>query len=700
MFFGKNKNSLKLVKQHPNMLMGGTYHIIESAVNPRHVRIGTGISQFYVRDEFGETYLIEGNASKIREYFQPVMLFENMEGTCFKLKRPIGSLLQNTLLKETTSLISDEKVYVGNGVTERYFIEKSSNKIIKFIGNSTQIKNLLEEQIIQKPKETPVKIIEKPIVQLVEKTVVKEIIPQAGSQGLQGEIGPQGEVGPQGPRGEQGIQGPVGPKGDKGDKGEIGPQGERGTKGEKGDPGLKGEKGDKGDKGDIGEIGPQGPVGPVGAQGPQGVPGEQGVPGQDGIQGEAGPAGPAGPQGPRGEKGDKGDRGPMGPQGPIGPKGEVGPAGPAGQDGNSPVVEAKFPLVLEEGILSFNSEHVSNILDKFKNTDIQNAINKISQVSTPGGGGVGIIWKDENGNQRILKSVNDLIFTGGGVTVNRKRKNVEININGGAGPAPITVKGTDGTVQLSNDGATDLKSNNGFRLNPDTENLEIPNGLLLSNFGYIEFPDGTIQSTAAFGSAGGTGPQGNTGATGPIGNTGETGPIGGTGPQGNTGATGITGATGATGSAGATGEQGIQGPQGIQGNSGATGPAGATGTTGATGPTEDNIGIFLDATPDLLTTGKKGFKQIAYDCQITEWYVIGGATGTIEFDVKKSSFANYPSTTSIVGSDYPKLTSQFKNSNTGVTSWSGLSGGDIVDFVINSNTDVESVGLFIKIRRI
>ena len=108
----------------------------------------------------------------------------------------------------------------------------------------------------------------------------------------------------------------------------------------------------------------------------------------------------------------------------------------------------------------------------------------------------------------------------------------------------------------------------------------------------------------------------------------------------------------------------------------------------------------MDGTPDLLTTGKKGFKQIAYDCQVTEWYVIGGATGTIEFDVKKSSFANYPSTTSIVGSDYPKLTSQFKNSNTGVTAWSGLSGGDIVDFVINSNTDVESVGFFIKIRRI
>jgi hypothetical protein len=523
MFFGKNKNSLKLVKQHPNMLMGGTYHIIESAVNPRHVRIGTGISQFYVRDEFGETYLIEGNASKIREYFQPVMLFENMEGTCFKLKRPIGSLLQNTLLKETTSLTSDEKVYVGNGVTERYFIEKSSNKIIKFIGNSTQIKNLLEEQIIQKSKEAPVKIIEKPIVQLVEKTVVKEIIPQAGSQGIQGEKGAQGEVGPQGPRGEQGIQGPVGPKGEKGEKGDIGPQGERGLKGDKGDPGLKG---DKGDKGDTGLQGLQGKIGPQGPQGERGPKGEQGPRGEQGIQGTVGPSGAIGPQGQKGEKGEKGDRGekgPIGPPGPIGPQGEQGPPGPAGQDGTTPVIEAQFPLVLEDGVLSFDSEHVSSVLDKFKNTDIQNAINKLNQVSTPGGGGVGIIWKDNGENQRVLKSVNDLIFTGSGVTVTRKRKNVEVNIPGtegavtsliagagitlsptsGIGNVTITnllsVKGFDGTIQLSNDGATDLKSNNAFRLDPNTANLEIPNGLKILSSGsndYIEFTNGTTQGTA------------------------------------------------------------------------------------------------------------------------------------------------------------------------------------------------------------
>jgi hypothetical protein len=83
-----------------------------------------------------------------------------------------------------------------------------------------------------------------------------------------------------------------------------------------------------------------------------------------------------------------------------------------------------------------------------------------------------------------------------------------------------------------------------------------------------------------------------------------------------------------------------------------------------------------------------------------EWYVVAGQTGSIQFDVKKSSFSNYPSTTTIVGSDYPSLSGQFKASNTGITAWSGMSAGDMIDFVINSNTDIQSVGLFIKIRRI
>jgi hypothetical protein len=425
MFFGKNKNTIKLIKSHPQLLSGGTYHIVETALNPKKVKIGVGITQLYLRDDYGEYYLVEGNAAKIRQHFEPLMMFEHIEGPLFKLKRPIGSLLQNTILKETAVLVADEKIYVGNGVTERYFIAKNNNKIFKFSGNSTYIKNLFEEHVLETPKEPLQKIIEQPIVQIVEKTIVKEIVPQIGSQGIQGEVGPRGERGEQGLRGKQGFQGPEGPQGLKGDKGDIGPSGERGLQGDKGDPGLQGPKGDRGEQG------------PRGEQGLPGIQGSQGVAGKDGLQGPVGPRGPVGPQGkagiqgPAGEKGPKGDKGEMGLRGPIGPKGDVGPQGPQGipgipgQPGLSQVIEAQFPLVLEDGILSFDSKHVSNILDRFKNDDVKTAIEKIGQMTTPAGGGAVDI--SLNG-EKITRSVNTVNFIGDNITVTKRRKNVDISV--------------------------------------------------------------------------------------------------------------------------------------------------------------------------------------------------------------------------------------------------------------------------------
>jgi hypothetical protein len=213
----------------------------------------------------------------------------------------------------------------------------------------------------------------------------------------------------------------------------------------------------------------------------------------------------------------------VGPQGPVGPRGEVGPVGPAGQDGQSPVVNAEYPLILEEGTLKFDSEKLTKVMDQFKNTDIQNAINKLSTAIPTGGGAVGI---KEDGN-RIIKSVNDINFTGSGVSVTRQGKNVTVDISGGGGPAGgvtqitagpgitldpaggtgivqisslSTVKGTQGMVQLAaNNG--DLEVNTGLILDPISAQLSIPNGLKISPglaSPYIEFADGTTQGTSAY----------------------------------------------------------------------------------------------------------------------------------------------------------------------------------------------------------
>jgi hypothetical protein len=154
-----------------------------------------------------------------------------------------------------------------------------------------------------------------------------------------------------------------------------------------------------------------------------------------------------GPAGPKGDPGERGRIGPQGPKGEIGPQGPPGPQGPAGE---SSIVSAEYPLILENGNLSFDSEKFTSVLDKFKNSDIQDAINKISQLTTPaGGGGVDIYL---NG-QKIHRNPSILNFVGDNITATSNRKNVNISISGGggggiSGPYVVSLTGKTGAIDL------------------------------------------------------------------------------------------------------------------------------------------------------------------------------------------------------------------------------------------------------------
>lgn len=521
MFFGKNKTSLKLVKQHPEMPQGCDYLIIEHSLNPKKIKIGSGITKLFLRSSDGEEYLVEGNSTKIKEYFNPVKIYENMEGNVIRIKRPVGQLFQNQLLKEIPPCKYDEKLQIGNGISEHYFIQKDNNKIIKIYGNSTQIKTLFEEVVL--PNISPKPTLQPKTVfktEIVEKTIIKESIPSIGPQGFKGEKGEQGLQGKQGIPGPVGPIGPAGIQGPKGDKGEKGDVGDQGNPGPRGEIGPRGPQGEKGEKGEPGLQGIPGLRGPQGIQGQQGIQGPQGIPGKDGYDGLIGPAGPQGiqgimgPQGLRGErgipgqKGDKGDPGIDGPQGYPGPKGDPGDSG---------IVDAEYPLILIDKKLSLDSKHITKILSSLKSNDLNKIINQINQMAGVGGGGCGIKF---NGNY-ILKSVGDINFTGSGVNVIRTGKSVTVNIAGSEGTVQsliagsgitlssstgnvtitnlLTIKSVPGSIQFANASSNDLQGIPQFRLDPNTEILEIPNGMKILSGGsnaYLEFANGTTQDSA------------------------------------------------------------------------------------------------------------------------------------------------------------------------------------------------------------
>jgi hypothetical protein len=100
-------------------------------------------------------------------------------------------------------------------------------------------------------------------------------------------------------------------------------------------------------------------------------------------------------------------------------------------------LEVSDPLVIIDGKISIDNNKLINLITSQAAMLVQNTVEKVtssnlmSHNSVGGGGAVGIKTVDSNGNKKsILRSVNDLIIKGDGVTVTQKGKNVEINIPG------------------------------------------------------------------------------------------------------------------------------------------------------------------------------------------------------------------------------------------------------------------------------
>lgn len=517
--------SIKLIKECQYLTIGSDYFVVENVSNPTTIKIGHGFSEVKLKDTQNNEFILNGNLNKIGQLFKPNNLFEVVGGSSYRLKNDIDTFQSNTEWKEfPTSTIIEQSIDVGIGVSSKIFVEKSSNRVVKFVGNLNKINSLFEE-IVSAP------VIPNPVLRVDKQRPIRtqRII---GPIGPVGSVGSQGEMGPTGIIGTRGEKGDTGEKGDKGDQGNQGDQGEIGPVGEIGPPGIQGVQGIQGPNGQDGSIGPQGDVGPQGFAGPQGIqgkPGSNGQNGKDGIQGSIGPQGPMGEKGDRGEKGEKGDRGQNGLQGTpgvagtVGQKGDKGDKGDIGPIGISPVITAEYPVILKEGKISFDAQKLTALLDQFKNQDIQKAIDSFAKTATPGGGGLGILFL----GSRVLKSVNDINFTGSGVTVIQRGKGVEVNIPGGSGGSGavnkitagsgilvspsggtgdvtitnlISVKSTEGTIQIS-DGGSDLFGDSGFRYNYSTDgSLQTPFSFKLGTLGpdsFLQFHDTSKQYTAA-----------------------------------------------------------------------------------------------------------------------------------------------------------------------------------------------------------
>lgn len=112
------------------------------------------------------------------------------------------------------------------------------------------------------------------------------------------------------------------------------------------------------------------------------------------------------------------------------------------------------------------------------------------------------------------------------------------------------------------------------------------------------------------------------------------------------------------------------------------------------------LGIVIDGAGSTPATGSKGFIQSPYAGTITGWTIIADQSGSAQITVKKATYSGFPSTTSIVASLPPVLTSAQKNTSTTLTSWTtAIALDDILEFNLDSVTTCTRIVLELAVTK-
>jgi hypothetical protein len=112
------------------------------------------------------------------------------------------------------------------------------------------------------------------------------------------------------------------------------------------------------------------------------------------------------------------------------------------------------------------------------------------------------------------------------------------------------------------------------------------------------------------------------------------------------------------------------------------------------------VGVSIYGTT-VPNTGLLGFIQMPYSCTITSWTIItNSSSGSAQFDIKKSNYATYPTTTSIVASAPPAVTTSQTATSSTLTGWTTtVTAGDVIEFYLTSVSTATILSLVLDVTR-
>lgn len=104
-----------------------------------------------------------------------------------------------------------------------------------------------------------------------------------------------------------------------------------------------------------------------------------------------------------------------------------------------------------------------------------------------------------------------------------------------------------------------------------------------------------------------------------------------------------------------------------------------------------------------IQSGVAGDLEIPFNCTITQWSLLGNATGNVVVDIWKSSYSTFPPIVSgtITGSEKPTINNASKNTSTTLTGWSStLNSGDILRFNVDSCDGISKATLSLRLTKV
>lgn len=114
------------------------------------------------------------------------------------------------------------------------------------------------------------------------------------------------------------------------------------------------------------------------------------------------------------------------------------------------------------------------------------------------------------------------------------------------------------------------------------------------------------------------------------------------------------------------------------------------------------IEIILDGAGSAITTGIKGDFQIPYPCEIQSATLLADQTGSIQVDIWKDTYANFPPTDadSITSSAPVVISSAVSSTDSTLTGWTKtIAAGSVLRFNVDSCTSITRCTLILTIKR-